>query len=115
MEGEAWDEKGWGRGMAPTNALPPPHLIVSYLTLEQTICVRPGEVTLTNRVTMAPKLSNLISSIPRVGLSFQLPTTTSAARFLGNGPHENYCDRSSGASEPRPLSALLPLPGACFV
>ena len=38
-----------------------------------------------------------LADLPRIGVSFALPGRFSQVRWYGNGPHENYPDRKSGA------------------
>lgn len=67
----------------------------------QTILIRAqGDVTLYNQAEvlrhqrwwdMSP------FSLPRLGLSFSLPSEFSSVSWFGRGPHENYPDRKTGA------------------
>ncbi len=46
---------------------------------------------------MFAKLSDQVPEIPRMGMQMQLPAEFGNLRWLGRGPHENYCDRKSSA------------------
>ena len=48
-------------------------------------------------------------SLPRVGLHFVLPPTLERVAWHGRGPHENYCDRKTGAFVGRYESAVSEL------
>jgi beta-galactosidase len=43
------------------------------------------------------KASSKIPEIPRMGMQMQLPAEYTNLRWLGRGPHENYCDRFTSA------------------
>ena len=43
------------------------------------------------------KLSEKFPEIPRMGMQLQLPEDLTNLKWLGRGPHENYCDRKSSA------------------
>lgn len=53
-----------------------------------------GDVLLKNSFT---KVSSNIPEIPRMGMQMQLPVEFSNLKWLGRGPHENYCDRWTSA------------------
>jgi beta-galactosidase len=43
------------------------------------------------------KVSERIPEIPRMGMQMQLPDEFVNLKWLGRGPHENYCDRKTSA------------------
>jgi beta-galactosidase len=43
------------------------------------------------------KASSKIPELPRMGMQMQLPVDFANLRWLGRGPHENYCDRYTSA------------------
>jgi beta-galactosidase len=53
-----------------------------------------GDVLVKNSFT---KISSNIPEIPRMGMQMQLPVEFSNLKWLGRGPHENYCDRRTSA------------------
>jgi beta-galactosidase len=53
-----------------------------------------GDMLVKNSFT---KLSSTIPEIPRMGMQMQLPVEFSNLKWLGRGPHENYCDRWTSA------------------
>jgi beta-galactosidase len=52
-----------------------------------------GDVVVTNRIDADRRLPDLA----RVGVTMTLPGGFENFRWYGRGPHENYCDRNSGA------------------
>ncbi len=52
-----------------------------------------GTVTLDMQV----KADKGLPTIPRVGLSFEMPKAFDSVQWFGRGPHENYSDRKGGA------------------
>ena len=52
-----------------------------------------GEIAIYNKVTADKHLPRL----PRIGLTMSLPREFENIAWLGRGPHENYCDRKTGA------------------
>lgn len=62
---------------------------------EQKITVlNTGEIRFENKLTYDQSLP----SLARVGLKFSLVPGFENLQYLGRGPHENYCDRKSGAA-----------------
>ena len=43
------------------------------------------------------KISSKIPELPRMGMQMQLSADLNNLRWLGRGPHENYCDRNTSA------------------
>jgi beta-galactosidase len=55
-----------------------------------------GRVRIANHVMPLPPIQ-VITSLPRVGLSMQLDPSLHRIQYFGRGPHENYPDRKSSA------------------
>jgi beta-galactosidase len=55
-----------------------------------------GDGVVSARYEVTPRGANLV--LPRVGIEFSLPPEYRRIRYLGKGPHENYCDRNHGAA-----------------
>lgn len=55
-----------------------------------------GRVQIANHVMPLPCLQ-MITSLPRVGLTMQLDPSLYQIQYFGRGPHENYPDRKSSA------------------
>lgn len=53
-----------------------------------------GDVLVKNSIS---KASSKIPELPRMGMQMQLPAEFNNLRWLGRGPHENYCDRYTSA------------------
>ncbi|MGD0582508.1 MAG: glycoside hydrolase family 2 TIM barrel-domain containing protein [Bacteroidales bacterium] len=53
-----------------------------------------GDVLVKNSIS---KASSKIPELPRMGMQMQLPVDFANLRWLGRGPHENYCDRYTSA------------------
>jgi len=65
-----------------------------------------GQIRMTLRVE--PRGDNL-PSLPRIGMTLQLPAAYDRVTWLGRGPHENYADRLASA-----FFGLYTLPAADF-
>jgi beta-galactosidase len=69
------------------------------ITLEQTTnygIFRDGRILVSNRIRPKDSIRN-ITTLPRIGLSFQLNPAFHKIQHFGRGPHENYPDRKSGS------------------
>lgn len=53
-----------------------------------------GDVVIKNSFA---KANSKVPEIPRMGMQMQLPVEFSNLKWLGRGPHENYCDRWTSA------------------
>ena len=53
-----------------------------------------GDIVIENEIDAQPAAN----SLPRVGLSMQLPAGFEQLEWYGRGPHENYIDRNAGAA-----------------
>lgn len=55
-------------------------------------------VTPGGRVVASLRCRNIVPvNMPRYGLTFELAEGIDGVKFYGKGPHENYCDRKTGA------------------
>jgi beta-galactosidase len=61
-----------------------------------------GEVVIETWV----KVEATAASLPRVGLKLALPAGFEQMEWYGRGPHENYCDRNTGAALGRYLGSV---------
>ncbi len=55
------------------------------------------EVSMECRSLMPTPIALLPSGLPRYGITFSLAKGLDGVEYYGKGPHENYCDRKTGA------------------